>query len=98
MAVLSLNRPKRFGADDPLATTVLPTKCFPSLMVRPVSPPGLSKVATHSSPKVLAVPAGSPEDSEPMNTRPWLSQAMTGSPDDDVRIFASAAYGEASPG
>src|SRR6266853_188820 len=89
IAVLSLNLPKRFGADDPLATTVLPRKRLPSLMVRPVGPAGLSKRATHSSPKVFLVPAGSEEDSAPMNTRPWASQAMTGSPEEDVRIFAS---------
>ena len=33
-----------------------------------------------------------------MKTRPCLSQAMTGSPDEAVRICASAAYGEVSPG
>ena len=33
-----------------------------------------------------------------MNTRPWRSQAITGSPDEAVRIWASAAYGDVSPG
>src|SRR5450759_2619374 len=98
MAVLSLNLPSRFGAEEPLATTTEPTNRLPSLGVLPIVPPGLSKVATQVSPKVFGVPAGSAELSAPMNTRPSRSQAMTGSPDEAVRIFASAAYGDVSPG
>ena len=59
-----------FGADDPLATVVMPGNRLPSSIVAPFSPPGLSKRATHSSPKVFFVPAGSPELSDPMKTRP----------------------------
>ena len=33
-----------------------------------------------------------------MNTRSWPSQAMTGSPEEEVRICASAPYGDVSPG
>src|SRR5438105_159640 len=47
-AVLSLNLPPRFGADEPVSTIVLPTKRFPSFRVLPLSPPGLSNVATHT--------------------------------------------------
>src|SRR2546422_6488511 len=96
--VLSWNTPSKLGAAEPLATIVLPRKRLPSSIVAPFSPAGLSKVATHSSPNVLAVPAGSPELSDPKNTRPWASQAMTGSPALAVRTFASTAYGEVSPG
>src|SRR5437870_2691860 len=88
--VLSWNLPRRLGADDPLATISLPRKRLPSLIVAPVGPPGLSKRATHTSPNVFFVPAGSSELSEPMNTRPWPSQAITGSPDEAVRTWASA--------
>src|SRR2546421_12243984 len=91
IAVLSLNFPSRLGADDPLATVTEPRKRLPSLIDVPFSPPGLSNRATHSSPNVLAVPAGSPELSEPMNTRPCASHAITGSPAEAVRICASAA-------
>src|SRR5213594_1296092 len=98
IAVLSLNFPSRFGAEDPFATTVEPRNCLPSASVGPFSPIGLSNRATHSSPNVFLVPAGSSELSDPINTRPWPSHAMTGSPADAVRICANAAYGEASPG
>src|ERR1700675_4456780 len=91
MAVLSLNLPRRFGAELPLATSSDPTKGFPSLIVAPVWPPGLSKVATHTSPKVFFVPAGSSELSDPKKARPWLSHAITGSPELAVRMCASAA-------
>src|SRR5215468_671724 len=97
-AVLSLNFPRRFGADEPFATMVEPRNLLPSRRVGPFSPIGLSNRATHSSPKVLAVPAGSPELSDPINTRPWPSHATTGSPAPAVRICANAAYGETSPG
>src|SRR4051794_39157053 len=91
IAVLSWNTPSRLGADDPLATTCEPTKRLPSLKVLPASPSGLSKTATHSSPKVFLVPAGSSELSEPMKTLPCRSHAMTGSPADAVRMCARAA-------
>ena len=64
----------------------------------PLRAAGLSKRATHSSPNVFVVPAGSSELSEPKNARPWLSHAITGSPALAVRICASAAYGEVSSG
>src|SRR3954462_3980647 len=95
MDVLSLNLPPRFGADEPCPTIVLPRKRFPSSCGLPVA---LSNRATQVSPKVFFEPAGSSELSEPMKSRPWLSQAMTGSPAEAVRIFASAAYGDVSPG
>ena len=98
IAVLSLNLPRRLGAELPLAMTSDPTKRLPSLIEGPPSPAGLSKVATHTSPNVFFVPAGSSELSEPKNARPWLSQAITGSPELAVRMCASAAYGEVSPG
>src|SRR3989442_15678701 len=98
MAVLSLNFPSRFGAEDPFATIVEPRNCLPSKRVGPFPPIGLSNRAPHSSPIVLLVPAGSPELSDPINTRPCPSHAMTGSPDEAVRICANAAYGETSPG
>src|SRR5919198_5826160 len=80
-AVLSWKTPSRFGADEPLATTVVPRNFFPSFFVgRPSGPAVFSKRATQTSPKDLVVPAGSPELSEPMKRRPWLSQATTGSP------------------
>jgi hypothetical protein len=47
--------------------------------------------ATHTSPNVFFVPAGSPELSEPMKTRPCPSHATTGSPALAVRTCASAA-------
>src|SRR5215470_407653 len=80
IAVLSLNLPSRFGAEDPFATIVEPRNRLPSDDVGPFSPIGLSNRATHSSPNVLTVPAGSPELSDPINTRPWPSHAITGSP------------------
>src|SRR5918996_2608838 len=98
MAVLSWKTPSRFGAEDPRATITDRRKRSPSLLVSPDGPSGLSNVATQTSPKVFAVPAGSPELSDPMKTRPWLSQAITGSPDDAVRIRARSAYGDGSPG
>src|SRR5437660_6179168 len=91
IAVLSRNFPSKFGADDPLPTTTEPRKHFPSFNVLPLSPAGLSKRATHTSPNVFGDPSGSPELSEPMNTRPCASHAMTGSPAPDVRTRASAA-------
>src|SRR5215472_8028796 len=91
IAVLSLNFPSRFGADEPVATIVDPRNRLPSSCVGPFSPFGLSNRATHSSPNVFLVPDGSPELSDPINTRPWLSHAMTGSPDEAVRIWASGA-------
>src|SRR5919201_6931547 len=99
IAVLSWKTPRRPGADEPLATTVVPRNFFPSFEVgRPSGPAVFSKRATQTSPKVFAVPAGSPELSEPMKTRPWLSHAITGSPAPDVRTCASCAYGDGSPG
>src|SRR5438093_8409341 len=98
IAVLSLNFPRGKGADEPRATIVDPTKRLPSSSVLPFSPPGLSYVATHSSPKPFFDPAGSSEDSAPANRRPWESHVATGSPALAVRTFASAAYGEVSPG
>src|SRR5215467_1433676 len=98
MAVLSLNFPSRFGADEPLATIVDPRNRLPSESVGPFSPVGLSNRATHSSPNVFLVPAGSSELSAPIKTRPCPSQAITGSPAEAVRICANAAYGEVSPG
>src|SRR5215471_8852920 len=98
IAVLSLNFPSRFGAEEPFATTVEPRYRLPSSSVEPFSPFGLSNRATHSSPNVLTVPAGSPELSDPIKSRPCPSHAMTGSPADAVRICANAAYGETSPG
>src|SRR5207253_2965793 len=98
IAVLSLNFPSRFGAEEPFATMVEPKNRLPSRCVGPLSPIALSNRATHSSPNVLAVPAGSPELSDPINTRPCPSHAMTGSPAEDVRMCANAAYGETSPG
>ncbi len=86
-----MNLPNRNGADEPLATTVEPRKRLPSLSVLPLGPSGLSKVDTQTSPKVLSEPAGSSEASAPMNTRPWRSQAITGSPDEAVRTLARAA-------
>src|SRR5436305_6396488 len=86
IAVLSWNLPSRFGADEPLATTTEPAKRLPSFVVAPLTPPGFTYRATHSSPNVFFVPAGSSLDSEPMNTRPWASQAITGSPAPAVRI------------
>src|SRR3954447_5431244 len=96
--VLSLNFPSRFGADDPFATIVDPRNRLPSSVVGWPLAFGLSNRATQTSPKVFFEPDGSSEDSEPMKSRPWLSHAMTGSPAEAVRIFASAAYGEVSPG
>src|SRR3954452_5235846 len=98
IAVLSLNTPRRFGADEPRFTISLRTNRLPSLTVAPPGPSGLSKTATNTSPNVFFVPAGSSDDSEPMNARPCRSQAMTGSPALAVRICALAAYGEVSPG
>src|SRR3954447_76778 len=96
--VLSWNFPSRLGAAAPFATMTLPLNALPSLIVFPFSPAGFSKRATHSSPNVFFVPAGSPDDSDAMNRRPWLSHAITGSPDPAVRTRASAAYGDVSPG
>ena len=98
IAVLSLNFPRRFGAELPLATTSEYRNRLPSLAVAPVGPPGLSNRATQTSPKVFFVPAGSSELSDPKYALPWLSQAMTGSPELAVRMWASAAYGEVSSG
>src|ERR1043166_7658274 len=78
--VLSLNFPSRFGAEDPFATTVDPRNCLPSKRVGPFSPIGLSNRATHSSPNVFLVRAGSSALSAPKSTRPWGSHAMPGSP------------------
>jgi hypothetical protein len=58
----------------------------------------LRKRATKTSPKVFGVPAGSSELSEPKNARPWLSQAITGSPALAVRACESGAYGDSSSG
>src|SRR5947208_11434436 len=89
IAVLSLNFPSRFGAEEPFATMVEPRNRFPSFVDgSPSGPAGLSNRATQTSPKVLAEPLGSSEDSEPMKTRPWLSHAITGSPAEAVRMFA----------
>jgi hypothetical protein len=62
------------------------------------APSGFAYRATHSSPKVLAVPAGSSELSEPKKARPWPSQAITGSPALAVRACDNAAYGDVSSG
>src|SRR6266566_4062744 len=96
--VLSWNTPRRFGAELPWATTTLRLNSLPSLIVAPPVPAGFSYVATHSSPKVFFVPAGSSELSEPANRRPWASQARTGSPEEAVRMWARPAYGVVSPG
>src|SRR5215211_9217340 len=86
IAVLSLNFPSRFGADDPLATIAVPSHSSPSRAEFGASgPSGLTKRATQTSPNVLSVPAGSSELSEPKNARPWLSHAITGSPELAVR-------------
>ena len=70
------------GADEPRATIVVPCHSRPSRAVFGASgPSGLTKRATQASPKVLGVPAGSSELSDPKNTRPWLSHAITGSPE-----------------
>src|SRR3954453_3966816 len=98
MAVLSLNLPSRGGAEEPFATVTERLNSRPSRAVGPLVPSGFSKVATHSSPNVLAVPAGSSLDSEPANRRPCLSQASTGSPELAVRIWAREANGDVSPG
>src|SRR5256886_15460565 len=98
MAVLSLNLPRRFGAELPLATTSDRTKRFPSLIVAPPSPAGLSNLATHTSPKVFFVPAGSSELSAPKNPRPWVFHAFPRSPELARRVRARAAYGEGSSG
>src|SRR5215212_467600 len=95
--VLSLNLPSKFGADDPRATIVVPSHLRPSLVVLGASgPSGLTNRATHTSPKVFRVPAGSSELSEPKNARPWLSHAITGSPELAVRgrCVAIWPYGE----
>src|SRR6185503_21233765 len=98
IAVLSWNLPRRFGAEEPLATTTEPAKRLPSLMVSPSGPSGFTYRATHSSPNVFFEPAGSSLDSEPMNTRPSASHAMTGSPALAVRILARAPRVEVSSG
>src|ERR1044072_9102181 len=98
MAVLSWNLPRRFGAEDPLATTTDRAKRLPSLMVGPPGPPGLTYVATHSSPKVFGVPAGSSLDSEPMKTLPSASHAITGSPALAGLVFARGPRGGGSAG
>src|SRR3954453_8367414 len=98
IAVLSLNLPD-VGDDDPLATVVVPSYFRPSFAVFAASgPSGLTKRATHWSPNPLAVPAGSPDASAPKNARPWLSQAITGSPAVAVRTCARRAYGDVSSG
>src|SRR3954451_10932326 len=97
IAVLSLNLPSS-GDDDPFATVTEPWNSSPSRAGLPAGPLGFTKRATHWAPKPFAVPAGSPDDSEPKNARPWLSQAMTGSRELAVRICARAAYGGVSPG
>ena len=99
IAVLSLNLPSRFGADEPWATTVVPSYSRPSRVVSAASgPPGFSKRATHTSPNVFGVPAGSSELSEPKKARPWSSHAITGSPALAVRACDERAYGEVSSG
>src|SRR5213596_4200880 len=98
IAVLSWNLPSRFGAAEPVATSSERTNFLPSWLVGPLTPCGFSYVPTQTSPNVFAVPSGSPELSEPANSRPCLSQANTGSPESAVRTCADAAYGELSPG
>src|SRR5262249_40870552 len=78
LAVLSFSFPSRFGAEEPFATIVEPRTRLPSESVGPLSPIGLSNRATHSSPNVFLVPAGSSELSAPIKTRPCPSQAITG--------------------
>ena len=70
IAVLSLNLPRRFGAEVPFAMSSEPTNRLPSLIVAPPGPSGLSKVATQTSPKVFFVPAGSALLYEPKKARP----------------------------
>src|SRR5947208_6198612 len=70
IAVLSLNLPRRLGAEVPFAMTSEPTKRLPSLIVAPPGPSGLSNVAAQTSPKVFLVPDGSSELSEPKKARP----------------------------
>src|SRR5215204_1678895 len=98
MAVLSWKTPRRFGAEVPRATVTLRLNSLPSFTVAPPGPSGLTKVATQTSPNVFFDPAGSPDDSEPANSRPCASHASTGSPAVAVRILARAAYGEVSSG
>src|SRR5215204_4749916 len=98
IAVLSWNLPSRFGADDPRATITLRANSFPSLIVAPPEPCGLTNVATQTSPNVFFVPAGSSDDSDPANNRPSPSHASTGSPAEAVRTSARLAYGEVSSG
>src|SRR4051794_23768208 len=98
IAVLSLNFPFRSGADEPRATISERTNSFPSFAVAPASPCGFRYVATHTSPNVFLLPAGSSELSDPANSRPWLSHASIGSPALAVRMCARAAYGLVSPG
>src|SRR5438270_7289045 len=85
IAVLWWKTPSRFGAEEPAATTVVPAYARPSRVESAASgPAGLVKRATQTSPKVLAVPTGSPELSDPKKARPWASHAMTGSPAPEV--------------
>src|ERR1051325_3399751 len=67
IAVLSWNTPSRLGADDPVATSSDRMHFLPSFVVAPFTPSGFSNVATQTSPKVFAEPAGSLELSEPAN-------------------------------
>src|SRR3954447_4781514 len=96
--VLSLKTPCGNGADEPDATTTERLNSLPSFAVAPLTPPGFSYVATHSSPNSFSEPAGSSALSEPANSRPSPSQASTGSPALAVRMCARAAYGVLSPG
>ncbi len=98
IAVLSWNLPSRLGADEPLATISDRTNSLPSSTVAPPGPAGFWYVATQTSPKVFLLPSGSSELSAPAKSRPWRSQARTGSPALAVRMCARAAYGLVSPG
>src|SRR3954452_17286182 len=98
IAVLSWKTPSRLGAEEPRATITERRNSLPSLTVAPPTPAGFSYVATQTSPKVFLLPPGSPELSEPANSRPSPSHASTGSPALAVRTWARAAYGDVSPG
>src|SRR4051812_12794792 len=98
MEGLSLNTPRRFGAEEPRLTMTERRNSLPSSARAPPTPPGFTYVATQTSPKVFGEPAGSSELSDPAKRRPSPSHASTGSPELAVRIAARAAYGEVSPG